>query len=138
MNNKESILEDLRRRASALQAYSDNNELYSIVGSLIQKDMTTLKCREYISAYEEEHMFYFALFKPQIEIPKQSWIENAKTCYLYTFESPLVFKMIKGSTSFEINFEEECQCCRKTPEIIGQFPIANNTIDLDRIRSLGE
>lgn len=391
MNNKESILEDLRRRASALQAYSDNNELYSIVGSLIQKDMTTLKCREYISAYEEEHMFYFALFKPQIEIPKQSWIENAKRdirnirkntvapslrecyavsevisrsvvlmyeceeegiigieiepvirekndendtplilflsfdgenahfircdgnidrfidcgltiinrrhskcldkrfrnnfdilryfllkkeclsfskssysdvssvdvtnmfdlfaqiiygtqtnesdvkdfikthvetddiiqvymqlvnveenisenvkkneknaeklgkklskelfrkqltdwksadtvhlfalasvfnaeiyvvspdnasgredsnlylpicgSYLYIFESPLVFKMIKGSTSFEINFEEECQCCRKTPEIIGQFPIANNTIDLDRIRSLGE
>lgn len=81
MNNKESILEDLRRRASALQAYSDNNELYSIVGSLIQKDMTTLKCREYISAYEEEHMFYFALFKPQIEIPKQSWIEKCQKRY---------------------------------------------------------
>lgn len=389
MDDKESILKDLKRRVSALQANSDSNELYSIVGSLIQKDMTTSKCRHHISAFEEKHLFYFSLFKPQIENPKESWIENAKKdirsirknavapslrecfavsevisrsvvlmyecdeegfrgieiepmirekddendtplilflrfdgenvrfircdenidrfiecglkitnkkhvkcldkrfrnnfdtlrhfllekeffsfssssypddfpvemtnmfdlfaqiiygtqtnekhvkdlikahveaddyiqvymqlvnvqenvsenvqknekkaeklgeqlskesfrkrltnwksadtvhlfalasvynaeiyvvspedvtgreesnlylpicgSYLYTFESPLVFKMRKGSSSFEINFEEECQCCRKTPEIIGQFPIANNTIDLDRIRSL--
>lgn len=78
MNNKESILEDLRRRASALQAYSDNNELYSIVGSLIQRDLTTSKCRELIATFEEKHLFYFALFKLQIENPKKSWIENAK------------------------------------------------------------
>lgn len=79
MNDRESILNDLRRRVSTLQASSDNNELYSIVGSLIQKDMTTSKCRKHISAYEEKHLFYFALFKPQIEKnPKESWIENAK------------------------------------------------------------
>lgn len=78
MNDEESILKDLRRRVSALQAYSGNNELYSIVGPLIQKEMTTLKCRELISAYEEKHLFYFALFEPQIENPKESWIENAK------------------------------------------------------------
>uniref|UniRef100_A0A8W8JJA3 Apolipoprotein L3 n=1 Tax=Magallana gigas TaxID=29159 RepID=A0A8W8JJA3_MAGGI len=389
MGDKRSILKDLRRRASALHAYSDNNELYSIVGSLIQRDLTTSKCRELISTFEEKHLFYFALFKPQIENPKKSWIENAKrditnirkntaapslrecyaisevisrnvvlmceyeedgfrgieiepvvsekdnkndtplilflrfdeenvhfircdeninrfidcgltitngkhlkcldkrfrnnfdtlrhflldsefhffSCYsfpdafpvemtnmfelfaqiiygtqtnekgvkdlikahveaddyiqvymqlvnvqenvskniqknekkavkleaqltkesfrkrmidwkaaekvhlfalaslfnaeiyvvspedvsgrevsdlylpicgsyLYTFESPLVFKIKKGSTSFEVNFEKQCQCCRKTPEIIGEFPIANNAIDLERIRSL--
>lgn len=58
--------------------------------------------------------------------------------YLYTFESPLVFKSSKESPSFKINLKEECLCRQNTPEIIGQFPIANNTIDLDRIRSLGE
>ena len=78
MNDKESILKDLRRRVSALQAFGGNNELYSIVVPLMQKDMTILKCREHISAYEENHLFYFALFKPQIENPKESWIENAK------------------------------------------------------------
>lgn len=78
MNDRGSILNDLRRRVSALQAYGGNNELYSIVVPLMQKDMTILKCREHISAYEEKHLFYFALFKPQIENPKESWIENAK------------------------------------------------------------
>lgn len=77
MNDKEPIINDLRRRAPVLPLF-DNNELYSIVGTLIKKDMTPLECREHISAYEERHLFYFALFKPRIENSETNWIENAK------------------------------------------------------------
>lgn len=138
-----------------IKTHMMNDEFMQVYMQLAEEKILTKKLfekrfTEWNSADKVDLFAFASVFNAEIYVVLPKDVEGKEEAnlylpicggYLYKFTSPLVFKRKRGRTckAFEISFEDTvCQCYRNTPDIAGQFPIANNTIDLDRIRTLGE
>ncbi|XP_062585230.1 uncharacterized protein LOC134246897 [Saccostrea cucullata] len=71
-------LRELKRNFDLVSHSHDNDELYTIAGSLTPTQMTASECRQYVAEFEEKHLFYFTLYKPKHQNVSQTWIRRVK------------------------------------------------------------
>lgn len=79
MSNPGDQLQRLKRQFGLMSHRHDKDELYTVVGSLTPIQKTATHSRQFVSQFEETHLFYFSLFKPVHHRPVDSWIARVKT-----------------------------------------------------------
>ncbi|XP_062585211.1 uncharacterized protein LOC134246881 [Saccostrea cucullata] len=71
-------LDQLKEHCNLSSHNHNNDELYTIAGSLTSTKMTKSKCRQHVAEFEEKHLFYFSLFKPKVDDASKTWMTRVK------------------------------------------------------------